>query len=101
MRRSVLLAAACLSLAAAMPARADDGGAAAGAVTGAVVGGVVGGPVGAAVGGGIGGVAGGAASGPNRPDTVVVQPGARPCETTTVRRENAYGESKTVTRESC
>ena len=53
-------------------ALAAEEGAAAGAAAGAVTGAVVGGPVGA----GVGGVVGGAASGPDRGDTVVVQPGA-------------------------
>ena len=56
-------------------ALAAEEGAAAGAATGAVTGAIVGGPGGAAVGAGVGGVVGGAASGPDRPNTVVVQPG--------------------------
>jgi uncharacterized protein YcfJ len=83
-------------------ALADDGGAASGAVTGAVTGAVVGGPVGAAVGGAAGAVIGGTATGPNRSDTVIVRErGSAACSSTTVRKENEFGESKTVTRQDC
>jgi hypothetical protein len=102
MIRPLLIIATCAGLAVSSGAFADDGGAAAGGVTGAVAGAVVGGPVGAVVGGAAGAAIGGAASGPERRDTVVVQPGApAPCDTTTVRRENAYGDAKTVTRSNC
>ncbi len=83
-------------------------GAAAGAITGAVTGGIVGGPIGAAVGAGVGGLAGAAAedSAKRGPDTVVVQPGREVvggtgCASETVRTENSFGDSKTVTRERC
>jgi hypothetical protein len=109
MRNAIIGLVSLSALALPGAALAEEGGAAAGAVTGAITGGIVGGPVGAAVGAGVGGLAGGAATGPSRRgDTVVVVPD-RPvatgsvggCATTTTRTENAYGESKTVTKESC
>jgi hypothetical protein len=104
MRKTLIGLAALSTLALGGAAMADEGGAAAGAATGAVTGAIVGGPVGAAVGAGVGGIAGGAASGPDRRDTVVVRPdatGSVGCSSTTVHKENSYGESKTVTRDDC
>jgi phage tail tape-measure protein len=104
MRRALTLAGALVAVSLASPlAVAEQSGAAAGAATGAITGAVVGGPIGAAVGGVAGAVIGDQASGPNRRnETVVVQPApSSACETTTVRTENSYGDSKTVTRERC
>ena len=93
-----------------IPAATAQEGAAAGAVTGAVTGGIVGGPVGAAVGAGVGGIAGAAAEDSSRrgPDAVVVRPGpevtgtvVEGCETRTVTRQNAVGDTKTTTTERC
>jgi hypothetical protein len=79
-------------------ALADGQGAVTGAAGGAVTGAVVGGPVGAAVGGAAGAVIGGAAT--DKPNTVVVQPGAAPCQSTTVQQDDAVG-STTVHRTDC
>jgi phage tail tape-measure protein len=68
-------------------------GAAAGAGAGAVTGGVIGGPVGAAVGAGVGGIIGGAASAPDRPDTVVVQPGQPATSTRTCVTDSAGNQT--------
>ena len=65
----------------------------------------VGGPVGAAVGGAAGAVVGGAAR--DQTDTVVVQPAPNTvvvdpnCQTKTVRKEDAVGNSTTVQRSNC
>lgn len=102
---SLLIGATAMSLLALPTFVSAQEGAAAGAVTGAVTGGIVGGPVGAAVGAGVGGLAGSAAEADaRRRDGVVVVdpgPGRGGCEATTVRRENALGESRTVTTERC
>jgi hypothetical protein len=94
---------AVLSLAALIAApglaSAAEEGAAAGAAAGAVTGGVVGGPVGAAVGAAVGGTVGGAASGPDRRDTVVVQPGAPASTTRTCVTDSAGNQTcREVTR---
>ncbi len=82
MRKALAVVSFAALLAAPGLALAAEEGAAAGAASGAVTGGVVGGPVGAAVGAGAAGVVGGAASGPDRPNAVVVQPGAPATATT-------------------
>ena len=84
MRKTLAVASLAALMVAPGLALASDEGAAAGAATGAVTGAIVGGPIGAIVGAGVGGAVGGAASGPDRPDTVVVQP-AQPAPTTTTR----------------
>lgn len=108
--RSVLIGLMSLAVVTAAPslAFADGDGAAAGAATGAVTGAVVGGPIGAAVGAGVGGIAGGVASDAAnpRPRAVIIEPGpattgGTTCASRTVRTENAYGNSKTVTSERC
>jgi hypothetical protein len=100
MMKLILPAAAALCLAAASPAFADGNGAVTGAAGGAVTGAVVGGPVGAAVGGAAGAVVGGAMSGPDKTDTVVVQPDPG-CRTTTVQRQDAVGNTDTVQKSNC
>jgi hypothetical protein len=82
MKKSLAILSLAALIAAPGLASAAEEGAAAGAAAGAVTGGVVGGPVGAAVGAAVGGTVGGAASGPDRRDTVVVQPGAPAASTT-------------------
>jgi hypothetical protein len=106
MRGSILaLASAAALFALPTLAIASEQGAAAGATAGAVGGAVVGGPVGAAVGAGAGAVVGGATSGPNKPDVVIEQRGATTgsvgCSSTTVRKENSMGDSKTVHKQEC
>ena len=108
MRRTLIGLAALTMLALPTLASAQEG-AAAGAVTGAVTGGLVGGPIGAAVGAGVGGLAGSAAEdsarrGPR--DTVVIRErpvatGSVGCDSTTVTKENSFGDRKTVTTERC
>ena len=72
-----------------------------------ITGAVVGGPVGAAVGGVAGAAIGGAVS--DQTDTVVVQPAPNAvvvepdttCQTTTVQKNDAVGNSTTVQRSNC
>ncbi|MGA0595492.1 hypothetical protein [Enterovirga sp. CN4-39] len=103
--RNALIGFVSLSALAFPGAALAEGGAAAGAATGAITGAVVGGPIGAAVGAGVGGIAGAAADDANRrPDAVVIErrgTGSVDCATRTTRTENAFGESKTVTTQSC
>ncbi|HEX8664262.1 MAG TPA: hypothetical protein VF744_09560 [Beijerinckiaceae bacterium] len=105
MRTSILaLASAAALFALPSLAIASDAGAATGAATGAAAGAVVGGPAGAVVGGAAGAVAGGAASGPNRTGVVVedrTTTGTVGCSSTTVRKENSMGDSKTVHKQEC
>src|SRR4051794_22398434 len=106
MRHSILaLASAAALFALPSLAIADDAGAAAGATAGAVGGAVVGGPVGAVVGAGAGAAVGGATTGPNRTGVVVEErpgvTGSVGCSSTTVRKENSMGDSKTVRKEDC
>jgi uncharacterized protein YcfJ len=105
--RTMIVSAATAAALLALPtfAFASDQGAAAGATAGAVGGAAVGGPVGAAVGAGVGAAAGGAASGPNRPSVVIenrpATTGSVGCQSTTVRKENTMGDSKTVHKQEC
>ncbi|NNM73187.1 glycine zipper domain-containing protein [Enterovirga aerilata] len=100
--RNALIGLLSLSAIALPGAALAEGGAAAGAATGAITGAVVGGPIGAAVGAGVGGIAGAAADDANRrPDAVVIERRGVDCATRTTRTENAFGESKTVTTQSC
>jgi hypothetical protein len=78
---------------------ANDSGAAAGAATGAVSGAIVGGPVGAVVGGAAGAAVGGAASGPNHHTTVIEEKPS--CSSTSVTRENEFGDRTTVRKDRC
>ena len=100
------LAAVMISMTASA-ALADGNGVVTGAAGGAVTGAVVGGPVGAAVGGVAGAAIGGAVS--DQTDTVVVQPAPNAvvvepdttCQTTTVQKNDAVGNSTTVQRSNC
>ena len=98
MRPFILSASLTFLLCAPTLSLANGNSAVTGAAGGAVAGAVVGGPVGAAVGGAAGAVIGGAAG--NQPNTVVVQPDATDCQTTTVQRENATGTT-TSQRTNC
>jgi hypothetical protein len=99
MRSRLILFSMAAFLASTPFALAGGNGAVTGAAGGAVTGAIVGGPVGAAVGAGAGAVVGGAATA-REPDTVIVEP-ARPCTTTTVKREDDMGNSTTVKRQDC
>jgi hypothetical protein len=73
--RKIIIALASAAALVSLPALAQEG-VATGTAAGAIVGGVVGGPIGAAIGAGVGATAGAAGEAANRPNTVVVDPGA-------------------------
>lgn len=89
MMKAVVIAALALTSPVAAFAQGTIPGAAQGARDGAAAAGPIGGVVGGAVGAATGTVGG------------VLGVPARPCDTTTVRRENSAGQSETVRRTDC